>query len=87
MRHGVHAGERSIKRTSVAHIGVNDLNVRRRRPKPARVDVGAERIHHPDFVTAGEELANSMLADETGASSDENSHACACAPLPLSRAD
>ena len=39
------------------------------------MNIGANGVHHPDLVTAGEEFTNDMLADETGASSDENFHA------------
>jgi hypothetical protein len=42
------------------------------------VDIGAERIHHSNVVAASEEFTHNMLADETGTSGDENSHACAC---------
>jgi hypothetical protein len=76
VHHGIHAFERPVERTCVAHVGLDDLDFGRRRPVPAGMHVGAQGIHDPNLGSAAEEFAHDVLADEAGATGDENDHRC-----------
>ena len=67
MHHGLYAVERAVEGAGVAHVGLHNLDARRPRPCAARMDIGAQRIHHADLVSPGKQFTHNMLADEAGA--------------------
>ena len=74
MQHRLDAAQRALDRRGIAHVGAVERDAGGRGPLLARMHVGAQRIEHADLVAAREQRAQHVLADEPGATGEQDPH-------------